>query len=68
MDFEVKLKRLEDIIAELESGGCNFDEAMKLFEEGKEISVYCSSVLDKNKGKVTELINDLDKLVEKDLI
>ena len=68
MDFEIKLKRLEEILDLLESGNCNFDEATKLFEEGKNISIYCSNVLEKNSGKITELVNELDKLVEKDLI
>lgn len=67
MDFEKKIKRLEEIVNLLESGECGFDNATKLFEEGKEIAVYCSELLNNNKGKITELVSELDMLVEKGL-
>lgn len=67
MTFEEMMKRLEEIVSRLESGECGLDEATKLFEEGKNLSVQCSKRLDSNKGKITELVKELDGLVENDL-
>ncbi len=66
MEFENMLKRLEEIVNQLESGECDFDEATKLFEEGKTLAEKCSEKLDSSKGKITVLSNELDNLVEKD--
>ena len=53
MEFEKMLKRLEEIVNQLESGECDFDEATKLFEEGKSLAEKCSEKLDSSKGKIT---------------
>ena len=67
MSFEENLKRLEEIVSKLESGECGLDEATTLFEEGKNISSECAKSLDQNKGKIVELVEELDSLVEKTL-
>lgn len=67
MDFESKLKRLEEIVNILESGECSFDDATILFEEGKDIAINCSNKLNENKGKIVELVNQLDKVIEKEI-
>ncbi len=67
MNFEEKLKRLEEIVSQLESGECSFDQAIKLFEEGKDIAKTCSEILDTNKGKITELVTELDGIVEREM-
>lgn len=66
MEYEEMIKRLEEIVEKLESGECGFDDATKLFEEGKNLAVECSKKLDSNKGKITVLESELEKLVEKD--
>ncbi len=66
MEFEKMLKRLEEIVNQLESGECDFDEATKLFEEGKLLAEKCSQQLNENKGKITIISNELDVLLEKD--
>ena len=67
MNFESNLKRLEEIVEKLESGECGIDEATTLFDEGKEIAKLCFEKLDANKGKITELVGELDCLTEKEL-
>ncbi len=67
MTFEEQLKRLEEIVAKLESGECAFSQAIALFDEGKEIAKSCSETLDQSKGKITELISELDTMIEREM-
>ena len=67
MSFEDSIKRLEEIVDILESGDCKFEDAIKLFEEGKNLASVCSQKLESNKGKIVELVKELDGLVEKSL-
>ena len=66
MDFESMLKQLDEIVNKLESGECGLEEATKLFEHGKSLALKCSTILDENKGKITEIVNELDGIKEKD--
>ncbi len=65
MNFEEMMKRLEEITQKLESGECGLDEASLLFSEAKELSKKCYEKLNSNKGKITEIVNELDGYVEK---
>ncbi len=67
MTFEELVKRLEEIVATLESGNVKLDEVNKLFSEGAEITKKCYEVLNESKGKITVLREELGKLVEKPL-
>ncbi len=67
MTFEENIKRLEEIVAQLESGECSFEQATTLFKEGKDIAQNCAKVLDENKGKITELVTELDNIVEREM-
>ena len=67
MTFEELVKRLEEIVAILESGNVKLDEVNKLFTEGAEITKKCYEVLNESKGKITVLREELGKLVEKPL-
>jgi exodeoxyribonuclease VII small subunit len=63
--FEQSLKQLEKIVAELESGDIPIESAMKKFEEGVELSKYCSQILDETEKKVALLMKNSDsKIVE----
>ncbi len=58
--FEAALKRLEEIVDELEGGETPLDEAMALYEEGLELSRFCGEKL-----KATELrLKRLSKTVD----
>ena len=56
--FEQSMKRLEQIVQELESGDLPLEEAMKKFEEGIKLSSQCSEKLDETEKKITLLLQD----------
>jgi len=55
-DFECSLTRLEEIVRKLESANLSLDEAMKLFEEGVQLSRDCQKHLELAEGKVEILL------------
>src|SRR6202790_404183 len=55
-DFEYSLTRLEEIVAKLESANLSLDDAMKLFEEGVQLSRDCQKYLEQAEGKVEILL------------
>jgi exodeoxyribonuclease VII small subunit len=63
-DFESALKSLEDIVAQLESGDLTLDRALALFEEGVQISRFCSSKLEEAERKVEILVKTADGVKE----
>ncbi|MBR3627742.1 MAG: exodeoxyribonuclease VII small subunit [Elusimicrobia bacterium] len=60
--FETSLKRLEDIVNEMENSQLDIDKAMKLFEEGISLVNQCSSKLDETKKKIEILVEKNGKL------
>lgn len=59
-DFEGALKRLEEIVTKLEEGDLSLEKAVKLFEEGMEISRFCGKKLDDAERKVEILLRQAD--------
>lgn len=57
MEFEKKLKRLEDIVEKMESGDLSLDDSMKLFEEGVKMSRECQAQLTVAEEKVKLLLS-----------
>src|SRR5271163_1216864 len=55
-DFEYSLKRLEEIVGKLENANLSLDDAMKLFEEGVQLSRDCQKYLEQAEGKVEILL------------
>ena len=51
-EFEGALSRLEKIVGDLEQGDLSLEEALKLFEEGVQVSRYCARVLKEAERKV----------------
>ncbi len=63
-DFERSLARLEEVVRRLENANLSLDEAMKLFEEGVELSRDCQKQLEQAEGRVEILLKKADgKLV-----
>lgn len=56
--FEDTLKRLEEIVAKMESGGLALDDSMKLYEEGMKKINKLTSMLSKSREKVMKLVTD----------
>jgi exodeoxyribonuclease VII small subunit len=55
-DFEYSLTRLEEIVRKLESANLSLDDAMKLFEEGVQLSRDCQKHLEQAEGRVEILL------------
>lgn len=55
-DFENALARLEEIVSLLEKGELSLEEALKLFEEGVELSRFCGAKLGEAERKVEILM------------
>ncbi len=58
--FEKKILRLEEISDLLESEETELEEALKLFEEGIELSKECLTTLKNAELKITELKKKID--------
>lgn len=54
--FEESLKKLENIVDQLEKGDLPLEESLKLFEEGVGLSAVCKQELDAAEGKVQMLV------------
>jgi exodeoxyribonuclease VII small subunit len=60
--FEDCLQRLERIVDELEKGNVPLEQALKLFEEGMQLSASCRKELEEAEGKVEILLKQSGKL------
>jgi len=58
LKFEYGLKRLEEIVAKLESGNLSLDDSLKLFEEGVKLVRFCNERLAEAQQKVELLTKD----------
>jgi len=56
MNFEKSLKRLDEIMAALESEQVGLDASLKLFEEGIDLLRSASAELDKAETRVQKLV------------
>jgi exodeoxyribonuclease VII small subunit len=56
--FELAMKQLEQIVQDLESGDMALEKAIKKFEEGIELSKYCTAKLDESEKRITILMKD----------
>ena len=59
-NFEDSLKKLENIVAQLEQGDLALEDSIKLFEEGVSLSASCKQELDAAEGKVQLLVKQRD--------
>lgn len=53
--FEQKIKRLEEIVAQLESGECPLEEVTALYDEGVKLSAECDKTLSAAMQKITDI-------------
>ena len=53
--YEDGVKKLQEIVKALESGGMTLDESVKLFEAGAALSKFCSGELEKAERKIVLL-------------
>ncbi len=53
-----KIKRLEEIVAILESGNASLEESLKLFEEASGLVTECNSVLTEARLKISQMTSE----------
>jgi len=58
--FEEALKRLEELVGQLEDGDLELEEAIRLFEGGVKLSLYCQQQLKAADSKVQKLVQTLE--------
>jgi len=54
--FENKIKRLEEIVNQLEEGDYGIEETLKLFQEGMKLSKECKKILDDVELRVNKVL------------
>ena len=63
--FEDALKKLQNIIEELESGSPSLDKMMQLFEDGMKLMQKCRSHLTEVEGRINTLIKSGEEFSKK---
>lgn len=58
--FEEALKRLEEIVRQMEQGSVSLEESLRLFEEGTALVRQCGTQLDEAELKVVRLMKGPD--------
>ncbi|MDP6199280.1 MAG: exodeoxyribonuclease VII small subunit [Candidatus Poseidonia sp.] len=64
--YDEALRRLEDLVAQLERGGKNLDETLAMFEEGSALLQRCQQELSEVEGRLAELRLDEAEALVKD--
>lgn len=58
--FESALRRLEEIVEELERGDIPLEESLKIYEEGMELIRFCNERLNKAEKRLLKLVKKED--------
>ena len=66
MNYEDAVKELEEINKKLGSESLSIEEAKALFERGKTLSKFCYDNVKEIKGKIFEIKQELECLVEEE--
>ena len=65
MTYDEAVRRLEDLVSQLERGGKNLDETLAMFEEGTALLKRCQEELGEVEGRLAELrLEDAEDLVK----
>lgn len=68
MTFEEAMGKLEEAVAELESGKLTLDEALATFEQGITLVKQCRKELDRAEQKIEVLLKDQKNEVSGDTV
>lgn len=72
--YEEKVKRLEEIVLKLETGGATLEESMALFENGSRLLSECREMLGASEKRMELLLADvgeitvMDDMLESDVV
>lgn len=58
LTYEEAIKKLNEILEDLEEDDSTLDESVKKFKEGIKLYNYCNKLLSKAEGEVTLLLKD----------
>lgn len=58
MDYEKALKRLEEVIQQLESKELSLDDSLTLFKEGIDLYRFCNTKLNEAEEKIMMVIEE----------
>lgn len=61
MTFESALKRLEEIVTELEAGEIALDDSIKVFEEGNKLVTFCMEKLGSAERRIKKLVRTTEE-------
>ena len=64
LSYEDASKKLNKIIEALEEGNLPMEKAIEYFDEGQKLIKICYDALNKAKGKLTEIKENLDNIEE----
>jgi len=67
MSFEAALKRLEEVVGELESGRLSLEDSLERFEEGMRLSKLCQQKLKGVELKIEKLVQENGRVVARPL-
>ena len=62
MTFEESLKRLEEIVKDLENGNVQLDDAINKFKEAMDLSKTCNEKLKNAEENITKILKENGKL------
>jgi exodeoxyribonuclease VII small subunit len=65
LKFEEAMKRMEEVVKELEDGELTLDKSLEKFEEGVKLYRYCVQKLEEIEGKVLVIMNDQNGELQK---
>ena len=63
-DIETSLKKLEQIVSDLENGDLPLEESIKTFEEGVKLTKHCQNLLSKAELKIQKLVESKDGSID----
>ena len=66
--YESAYEKIENIIKDLEDEDISLEESIDKYEEGIKLYKYCNSILKEYEGKVKILVEQDEKLVQKDFL
>ena len=64
LSFEEKIKKLESLVKELESGEVNLDDAIYKYTEAMKLAKECNDTLNNISDKVNKILLENGKLEE----
>ena len=63
-DFETSLKKLEQMVSDLENGDLPLEQSIKTFEEGVKLTKHCQNLLSKAELKIQKLVESKDGSID----